>query len=46
MALSFAVDEVMDHLGLDAALSGTHACTLYTLELHIHYLHEIKARTS
>jgi acyl-CoA thioester hydrolase len=43
VALSSAVDEVMDHLGLDAAYRERTHCTLYTLELHIHYLHEIKA---
>ncbi len=43
VALSHAVDEVMDRLGLDAAYRERTHCTLYTLELHIHYLHEIKA---
>jgi acyl-CoA thioester hydrolase len=43
VALSSAVDEVMDHLGLDAAYRERTRCTLYTLELHIHYLREIKA---
>ena len=43
VALSCAVDEVMDHLGLDAAYRDRTHCTLFTLELHIRYLHEIKA---
>ena len=43
VALSSAIDEVMDHLGIDAAYRQSTSCTLYTLELHIHYLHEIKA---
>lgn len=43
VALSLAVDEVMDHLGLDAGYRERTRCTLFTLELHIHYLHEIKA---
>lgn len=43
VAMSLAVDEVMDHLGLDAHYRERTRCTLYTLELHIHYLHEIKA---
>jgi len=43
VALSLAVDEVMDHLGIDAPYRERTRCTLYTLELHIHYLHEIKA---
>jgi acyl-CoA thioester hydrolase len=43
LALSFAIDGVMDDLGLDAAYRERTHCTLYTLELHIHYLHEIKS---
>jgi acyl-CoA thioester hydrolase len=43
LVLSYAVDEVMDALGLDAAYRERTRCTLYTLELHIHYLHEVKS---
>jgi acyl-CoA thioester hydrolase len=43
VALSYAVDDVMDTLGLGAAYRERTQCTLYTLELHIHYLHEIKS---
>jgi acyl-CoA thioester hydrolase len=43
LALSFAIDGVMDDLKLDAAYRERTHCTLYTLELHIHYLHEIKS---
>ncbi len=39
---SYAVDAVMDHLGLDAAYRERTHCTLYTLEMHLHYLHEVK----
>jgi acyl-CoA thioester hydrolase len=42
VALSYAIDEVMDHLGLDAAYRARTSCTLYTLELHMHFLHEVK----
>ena len=42
VALSHAVDEVMNHLGLDAAYRERTRCTLYTLELHMHFLHEVK----
>ncbi len=42
LVASFAVDEVMDHLGIDAPYRGRTHCTLYTLELHLHYLHEVK----
>jgi len=43
LVLSYATDDVMDQLGLDAAYRKTTDCTLYTLELHLHYLHEVKA---
>jgi acyl-CoA thioester hydrolase len=43
VAMSHAVDDVMDHLGLDAAYRERSRCTLYTLELHIHYLQEVKS---
>jgi acyl-CoA thioesterase FadM len=40
--MSYAIDDIMDHLGLDAAYRERTRCTLYTLELHMHYLHEVK----
>jgi len=43
LVLSYAIDDVMDHLGLDAAYRERTRCTLYTVELHTHYLHEVKA---
>ena len=43
LVASYAVDEVMDHLGLDARYRDSTHCTLYTLEVHLHYLHEVKA---
>jgi acyl-CoA thioester hydrolase len=43
LVASYAVDGVMDHLGLDAAYRERTHCTLYTLELHFHYLHEVKS---
>jgi len=43
LVMSLAIDEVMDQLGLDAAYREQTRCTLYTLELHIHYLHEVKS---
>ncbi|MDP9087379.1 MAG: thioesterase family protein [Pseudomonadota bacterium] len=42
LAASYAVDGLMDHLGLDAAYRESTRCTLYTLEMHIHFLHEVK----
>jgi acyl-CoA thioesterase FadM len=43
LVASYAVDDVMDHLGLDAAYRERTRCTLYTLEVHLHYLHEVKS---
>lgn len=42
LAASYAIDDVMDYLGLDAAYRERTQCTLYTLEAHLHYLHEVK----
>jgi len=42
LVMSYAIDDVMDHLGLDAAYRERTRCTLYTLELHMRYLHEVK----
>ena len=42
LVASYAVDAVMDHLGLDATYRERTHCTLYTLEMHLHYLHEVK----
>lgn len=42
VAMSYAIDDVMEHLGLDAAYRERTRCTLYTVELHMHYFHEIK----
>ncbi len=43
LVLSYAIDEMMEQIGLDAAYRERTRCTLYTLELHIHYLREVKA---
>ena len=43
LVASFAVDDVMDHLGLDAAYRERTRCTLYTLEEHLNFLHEVKS---
>ena len=42
LILSYASDALMDHLGLHAAYRRDTACTLYTLEQHLHFLHEVK----
>jgi acyl-CoA thioester hydrolase len=43
LVLSYAIDDFMDHLGLDARYRERTRCTLYTLEMHLHYLHEVKS---
>jgi acyl-CoA thioester hydrolase len=43
LVLSYAIDDLMDHLGLDAGYRERTRCTLYTLEMHLHYLHEVKS---
>jgi acyl-CoA thioester hydrolase len=43
LVASLAMDDLMDILGLDAAYRERTHCTLYTLELHLHYLHEVKS---
>jgi acyl-CoA thioester hydrolase len=43
LIVSYAIDDFMDHVGLDAAYRERTACTIYTLELHMHYLHEVKS---
>ncbi len=40
--VSDATDRLMDRLGLDAQYRAQTRCTLYTLELHMHFLHEVK----
>jgi acyl-CoA thioester hydrolase len=41
LILSYASDALMDRLGMDAAYRSASGNTLYTVELHIHYLREI-----
>jgi acyl-CoA thioesterase FadM len=43
LVLSYATDDVMDQPGARRRLPRATHCTLYTLELHLHYLHEVKA---
>lgn len=40
--MSYAIDDVMERLGLDAGYRQRTHCTLYTVELHMHFHHEIK----
>jgi betainyl-CoA thioesterase len=43
LIVSFGVDALMDRIGLDEAYRIRTGCTLYTLEMHIHYLQEVKS---
>jgi acyl-CoA thioester hydrolase len=40
--MSLACDALMDHLGLDAGYRARTGCTLFTLEEHLHFLHEVR----
>jgi acyl-CoA thioester hydrolase len=42
LLFSFATDALMDRLGLDAAGRARTGHTLYTLEVHLNYLAEVK----
>jgi acyl-CoA thioester hydrolase len=42
LVVSCAADAFMDHIGMDAPYRQRTHCTLYTLEMHVHYLHEVK----
>jgi len=41
LILSYASDALMDRLGMDVAYRAASGNTLYTVEMHIHYLREI-----
>ena len=43
LVLSLATDALMDRIGLDAAYRARTSCTLYSLEMHMHWLHEVKS---
>ena len=42
LIVSYAVDELMDRLGIDAAYRARTANTLYTVEMHVHFMREVK----
>ena len=42
LIFSLATDALMDRIGLDEAYRKRTQNTLYTLEMHIHFLHEVK----
>jgi acyl-CoA thioester hydrolase len=43
LIVSYATDALMERIGLDASYRERSGCTLYTLEMHIHYLREVKS---
>jgi acyl-CoA thioester hydrolase len=43
LIVSYAIDALMDRIGLDAGYRARTGCTLYTLEMHMHYLREIRS---
>jgi acyl-CoA thioester hydrolase len=45
LIFSFATDALLDHIGLDDATRKARKRSVYTLEGHINYLHEIKEGT-
>ena len=42
LIFSYATDALMDHLGLDSAGREASGHSLFTLEVHLNYLHEVK----
>jgi acyl-CoA thioester hydrolase len=42
LIVSLATDALMDRVGLDEAYRTRTRCTLYTLEMHMHFLREVK----
>lgn len=42
LIVSYASDALMDRLGMDAAYRGRTHNTLYTVEMHTHFLREVK----
>ncbi|MFI4909401.1 MAG: thioesterase family protein [Steroidobacterales bacterium] len=44
LIVSYAVDSLMDRIGLDARYRKQSGCTLYTVEMHTHFLREVGAK--
>ena len=45
LIFSYATDALMERIGLDADARGQNGHSLFTLEAHINYLHEVKLDT-
>jgi acyl-CoA thioester hydrolase len=46
LVVSLALDALMDQVGLDADYRERTQCTLYSLEMHMHWLKEVKGDDS
>jgi acyl-CoA thioester hydrolase len=46
LIVSHAADALMDHLNMDASYRRRSGCTLYTVEMHVHFLHEVRQSES
>jgi acyl-CoA thioester hydrolase len=46
LIFSQSTDALMDRIGLNAPYRARTGCTLYTVEMHLHYLQEVKATDS
>ncbi len=42
LVISLATDSLMDRIGIDAAYRARTQCTLFSLEMHLNWLHEVK----
>jgi acyl-CoA thioester hydrolase len=46
LIFSYATDALMDRIGLDSQNRNTHGFSLFTLECHLNYLHEVRQDAS
>jgi acyl-CoA thioester hydrolase len=42
LVISYAIDDLMDQVGIDAEYRAATGGTLYTLEMHLHFLHSVE----
>lgn len=42
LVFGFTTDALMEHVGMDAEYLRTSGCSLYTVEGHVRYLHEVR----
>jgi len=46
LVFGFATDALIEHVGADADYRAATGCSLYTVELHIRYLHEVRRESA